>query len=77
MKQTWQVYVNSKLKIKLFCFFVLFVFNNFILRWYCLIAEANRNQPLITINMVKIYHVEADTKVISMWQPYTDMNIQH
>ena len=86
MKQTWQVYVNSKLKIKLFCFFVLFVFNNFILRWYCLIAEANRNQPLITINMVKIVfflflfylrHVEADTKVMLMWQPYTDMSIPH
>ena len=51
--------------------------NNFILRWYCTIAEANQNQPLITINMVKIYHVEADTKVISMWQPYTAMNIPH
>ena len=52
------------------------------LRWYCTIAEANKNQPLITINMVKflyfffyLRHVEADTKVISMWQPYTDMSI--
>ena len=25
--------------------------------------------------MVKIYHVETDTKVISMWQPYTAMSI--
>ena len=32
-----------------------FKFNNFILRWYCTIAEANKNQPLITINMVKMY----------------------
>ena len=32
--------------------------------------EANENQPLITINMVKMYPVEADTKVISMGQPY-------
>ena len=54
-----------------------FKFNNFILRWYCAIAEANKNQPLITINMVKMYHVEADTKVISMWQPYTAMSILH
>ena len=54
-----------------------FKFNNFILRWYCTIAEANKNQPLITINMVKMYHVEADTKVISMWQPYTAMSILH
>ena len=38
--------------------------NNFILRWYCTIAEANKNQPLITIIMVNIYHVEADTKVL-------------
>ena len=41
------------------------------------IAEANKIQPLITIGMVKQYfylrHVGADTKVISMWQPYTDM----
>ena len=44
-----------------------FVLNNFILLWYCTITEANKNQPLITIDMVKIYHVEADTKVISMW----------
>ena len=51
--------------------------NNFILRWYRTIAEANQNQPLVTINMVKIYHVEADTKVISMWQPYTAMSIPH
>ena len=41
------------------------------------IAEANKNQLLITINMVKIYPVEADTKVISMWQPYTVMSIPH
>ena len=51
--------------------------NNFILRWYRTIAEANQNQSLVTINMVKIYHVEADTKVISMWQPYTAMSIPH
>ena len=44
-----------------------FVLNNFILRWYCTITEANKNQKLITINMVKIYHVEAGTKVISMY----------
>ena len=53
------------------------LFNNFILGWYCTIAEANKNQPLITINMVKIYHVEGDTEVISMWQPYTVMSIPH
>ena len=57
------------------------LFNNFILGWYCTIAEANKNQPLITINMVKILfylrHVGADTKLISMWQPYTDMSIPH
>ena len=57
------------------------LFNNFILRWYCTITEANKNQPLITINMVKRFfylrHVEADTKVISMGQPYTDMSIPH
>ena len=47
------------------------------LRWYCIKAEANKNQPLVTINMVKIYHVEADTKAISMWQPYTAMSIPH
>ena len=45
------------------------------------IAEANKNQPLITIGIVKQYfylrHVGADTKVISMWQPYTDMSIPH
>ena len=29
-------------------------FNSFILRWYCTIAEANKNQPLIAINMAKI-----------------------
>ena len=52
-----------------------FVLNNFILRWYCTITEANKNQPLITIDMVKIYHVEADTKVISMWQPYIAISI--
>ena len=61
--------------------FNLIQFNNFILPWYCTIAEANKNQPLITINMVKFFfylrHVEADTKVISMWQPYTDMSISH
>ena len=28
-------------------------FNKFILRWYCTKAEANKNQPLITINMAK------------------------
>ena len=27
--------------------------------------------------MVKIYNVEVDTKVISMWQPYTAMSIPH
>ena len=36
--------------------------------------EANENQPLITINMAKMYPVEADTKVIyqcgSHMQPY-------
>ena len=51
--------------------------NNFILRWYCTITEANKNQPLITINMVNIYHVEADTEVISMRQPYTAMSIPY
>ena len=51
--------------------------NNFILRWYCIIAEANKTQPLITINMVNIYHVEADTKVIPMRRSYTAMNIPH
>ena len=51
--------------------------NNSILRWYCTIAEANKNQPLITINMVNNYHVEADTKVISIRQPYTAMIIPH
>ena len=54
-----------------------FVLNNFILRWYCTITEANKNQPLITINMVNIYHVEADTEVISMRQPYTAMSIPY
>ena len=43
--------------------FYFFQFNNFILRWYCTKAEANKKQLLITINMVKIYYVEADTKV--------------
>ena len=61
--------------------FSFFCFNNFILCWYCTIAEANKNQPLITINMVKkifyLRHVGADTKIISMWQPYTDMSIPH
>ena len=61
---------------------IFFEFNNFILRWYCAIAEANQNQPLITINMVKKFffylrHVGADTKITSMWQPYTDMSIPH
>ena len=51
-------------------FSVFLIFNNFNLRWYCTIAEANKNQPLITINMVKMYPVEADTKVISIRQPY-------
>ena len=46
--------------------FDLIQFNNFILRWYCTIAEANKNQPLITTNMAKMYLLEADTKVISM-----------
>ena len=32
-------------------------FNNFILRWYCTIAEANKHQPLITINMVKLFFI--------------------
>ena len=49
---------------------------------HCAIAEANKNQPLITINMVKFFHyylrhVKADSKVISIWQPYTDMSIPH
>ena len=38
--------------------------------YICVIAEPNKNQPLITINMVKMCPVEADTKVISTWQPY-------
>ena len=63
---------------KFFIFaFIFFQFNNFILCWYCTKAEANKKQPLITINMVKIYYVEADTKVRSMWQPYTAMSILH
>ena len=33
-----------------------FLFNNFILRWYCTIAEANKNQSLITINMALFIH---------------------
>ena len=40
-------------------------------------AEANKNQPLITINMANIYHVGADTKVISMRHPDTAMSIPH
>ena len=51
--------------------------NNFILRSYCTTTKANKNQPLITINLVIIYHVEGDTKIISMWQPYTAMSIPH
>ena len=51
------------------------LFNNFILRMYCTRAEVNENKPLITINMVKIYPVEAETKVISMQQGYTVMGI--
>ena len=44
--------------------------NNFILSWYCTIA--NKNQLLITINMVKIYHLEADTKAIQyQWGSHT------
>ena len=58
-------------------FLFIYLFNNFILRWECAIAEANKDQPLITINMVKIYHVEEDTKVISMWLPYTAISIPH
>ena len=58
-------------------FFFFFKINNFILRWYCTIAEANKNQPLITINMVKIYPVEADTNVITMRQTFTAMSIPH
>ena len=42
---------------------------------YGTIAEVNENKPPITINMVKIYPVEADTKVISMQQGYTAMSI--
>ena len=42
---------------------------------YCTRAEVNENKPLITINMVKIYPVEAETKVISMQQGYTVMGI--
>ena len=55
----------------------------FILRWYCTIAEFNKNQPIITINTVKIilkFHlrqVEAAIKVVTMWQSYTDMSIPH
>ena len=49
------------------CRIFFFELNNFILRWYCTITEANKNQKLITINMVKIYHVEAGAKVISMY----------
>ena len=30
-----------------------FELNNFILRWYYTVAEANKNQPLITISMLK------------------------
>ena len=56
--------------------FIIF-FNNFILRWYCTIAEANKNQPLITINKVKISPVEADPKVISMRQPFIAKSIPH
>ena len=55
----------------------LIQFNNFILRWFCTIAEASKNRPLITINMIKIHPVEADTKVISMWEPETVMSIPH
>ena len=40
-------------------------------------AEANKNQSLITINIVKMYPVEADTKEISMQQPYAAMSIPH
>ena len=72
----------SRLKTFYMSFFFFFKFNNFILRWYCTIAEANKNQSFIAINMVKILffylrRLEADTKVISMWQPYTDMSIPH
>ena len=44
--------------------------NNFVIGSHWTLAEVNKNQPLITINTVKIYRLEADTKVISMWQPY-------
>ena len=40
-------------------------FFNFILRW---LAQVNKNQPLTIINVVKMYPVEAETKVISMLQ---------
>ena len=43
---------NSSFGMDTIYLFIYF-FNNFILRWYCTIAEANKNQPLITINMVK------------------------
>ena len=64
-------------KVKYIFLIFNFWFNNFILRWYYTIAEANKNRPLITINMVKIYHVGADTKAVSMCQPYTAMSIPH
>ena len=35
--------------------FFFFKFNNFILRWYCTIAEANKNQLLITIKKTLEY----------------------
>ena len=57
--------------------FSFFNFNNFIVRWYCTVGEANKNQPLITINTVKIYPVEAVTSLISMRQPLEAMSMPH
>ena len=39
-------------------------------RWYLTIAQAYKNQQLITVNMVRMYTLKADTKVISMGQPH-------
>ena len=53
------------------------VAENTFLLWYGTIVEANKNQPLITINMVKMYPVEVGTKVISVRQPHAAMSIPH
>ena len=44
-----------------------FELNNFILRWYYTVAEANKNQPLITISMLKTNVGEQGAIMISMW----------